>query len=84
MACAGEAELEAAVYQAFAIHAFAGADVAQNIDGPLFEHARAHSFLNMTARPVLDNDGVYAFEVQHLGKQQTGGSGAQNSDFSSA
>jgi hypothetical protein len=61
---AAEAELESAVDQAFTIHALPGADVAQDIDGSLFEHTRAHSFLNVAARAVLDDDGVYAFEVQ--------------------
>lgn len=50
----------------------------------MFEHAGAHTLLNVAAGPVFDNYRFDTFEMQYSGKQQTGGSGTQNPDFYSA
>ena len=55
VAAAGEAQLDAVVDEALALHARAETASVQHVDGALFEHAGAHAILDILAAPVLDD-----------------------------
>src|SRR5688572_2390032 len=78
---AGEAQIDAFVYEAFALHALADAALRQQVDRALLEHAGADGRFDLLAAARLDDNRGDAFEVQEMGKQQPGGAGAHDGDL---
>ncbi len=76
-----ESEVEAVVAQAFAPEPRAHADLVQQIDRALFEHAGAHAFDHIVAVAVLEDDRIDALQVQQLPQQQPRRPGADDADL---
>ena len=76
-----EAQLGAVVRHALGIHALADAGFAQRVGGAVLEYARAHPRLDVVATASLEHDRVDALQVQELGQQQAGGTGADDHDL---
>ena len=81
MALAAEQHLEAAVHQAFAVHARAHAGLVHQVDADLLQHAGADAPEHVVAGLALEDDGVYAGLVQQLAEQQAGGARADDGDL---
>ena len=74
---------EAAVMRmTFAIHPFAGAGLAQNLDRAEFEHAGADAFQHIGFRLPLEDDAVDSVAVQQMGEEQAGRAAADDRDLS--
>ena len=76
-----EAQLYAAMNEPLAAHALARAARFEEIHGALLQHARAHAALDVVAAADLDDDRLDALQVQEMGQQQPGGSGADDGDL---
>ena len=73
---------EAAVMRmAFAIHAFAGARIAQHLNGAEFEHAGTDAFQHIRFRLPLDDDAVDSMAVQQMGEEQASRAAADDRDL---
>ncbi len=70
MAAAGEAQFDAVVDRALALHAFAKAERAKQVDGALLEHAGANRRLDIGAAAVVEHDRLDALPVQQVRKQK--------------
>src|SRR6185369_3300044 len=68
VALTAEAELDAVMEHAFALHPFADARFAEQIDGTLLQHPRANRALDVLARAVFEHDGVDPLKVQQVRK----------------
>ena len=68
----------------FAIHAFAGARIAQNLDGAEFEHPGADAFQHIGFRLPLDDDAVDSMAVQQMREEQASRTAADDRDLSPA
>src|SRR6185503_4991839 len=73
MTRAAEAQVDAFVAEALALHALADAALREQVDGALLEHAGADRGLDLLARARLDHDRGDALEVEEVGKEQSGG-----------
>jgi len=82
MARAAEGKLEAVMDQPLAMQARGDADLVQEIDGALFEHAGANARQHIVAIHAFENDGVDAMTVQQLAEQQAGRASADDGDLS--
>src|SRR5471032_3458636 len=76
-----EAQLDAAMNQAFAPHALAHARLVEQIHRALFQNARADALLHMLARLALDHDGVDTDKVQQVRENQAGWPGSDDTDL---
>ena len=76
-----EAQLDAAMDEPFAAHALSRAALLEDVHRALLQHARAHAVLDVVPAPCLDDDRLDALEVQEMGEQQPGGSGADDGDL---
>jgi hypothetical protein len=81
VAPAGEAQLDAVVDQALAVHARPGAALAQQIRCSLLEHAGTHTPLDILAVTMLEHDRVHTMPREQVGKGQPGGTGADDGDL---
>ena len=76
---------EAAVMRmTFAVHPFAGAAIAQHLDGAEFEHAGADALQHIGFRLPLDDDAVDSMAVQQMGEKQAGRTAADDRDLGPA
>jgi hypothetical protein len=71
-------ELDAVMRQPLAHETTTDTGLAQQIDGGLLEHARAHPPLDVLAASALDDDGFDALQVKQVRKHQPGGTGADD------
>ncbi len=81
MARAVEGEVDAFVGQALAPHPPAKADLVEQVDRALLEHARANARLDIGARVALQDNGFDACAVKQMAEQQAGRTGPDNSDL---
>ena len=70
MARAAEGELDAMMHEAVMMQPRRDADLVQQADGALFEHARANPPEDVVAVLALENDVVDAVAMQQLSEQQ--------------
>jgi hypothetical protein len=75
-----EAEFDAVVHQALALHPLPRAAAAQHVHGALLQDSGALALLDVVAVLALQHDAVDAGPVQQPGQQQAGGSGADDAD----
>ena len=73
-----EAQVDAAVAQALAVHPLAHAGLAQHLDRALLQHAGADPRLHVLAAARLQDDRVDPVAVQQLPEQQPGRAGADD------
>ena len=66
----------------FAIHAFAGARLAQNLDRSEFEHPGADAFQHIGFRLPLEDDAVDSMAVQQMREEQASRAAADDRDLS--
>src|SRR5690606_1008648 len=66
VATAVESELDAVVRYAFDVQAFADAELAEKVDGALFEHSRADPLSHVLSTVLLDHDGLDAVTHQQV------------------
>ena len=78
---AAEAEIDAVVEHAFALHARADAGLDQQVARPLLDQAGADAALDIVAAAVLQDDGLDAREVQEMRQHQPGRPGADDADL---
>ena len=76
-----EAQLDAGMDEAFALHPLAHTNLGQEIDGPLFENTGADGGFDLFARACFQNDGRDAFKMQKMRQQQTCRSGSDDADL---
>ena len=81
MPLAREPQLDAVVDEPLAPQPLADADLVQQVDRALLQHARADPLLDVLAAPVLEHDGVDARQVQQMREHQSGGPGADDPDL---
>src|SRR5690349_13196040 len=65
-----ETQLEACVYEAFAVHAIAHLKLAQEVHAALFQYARPHPRLHVLARAMLENYGLDTRSRQRVGEHE--------------
>ena len=70
-----EAQLDAAMHQAFAPHAIANTRLIEQVDAALLEHAGTHPLLDVFATARLEDDRLDAFQMEKMHEQQSGGPG---------
>ena len=63
---------------ALAVHARAQPDLAQEVDGPGFQHAGANPRQHMGAALALQDDAVDAVATENMGEQQAGRAAADD------
>ncbi len=68
---------------AFAVHALAEPDFAQQRDGAGLQHAGANPFQHVRAGLALQHDAVDAVAVENMGEQQAGRPAADDGDLCS-
>ena len=78
---AAEAQVDAFVAEALALHALADAALREQVDRALLEHAGADRRLDLLAAARLEHHRVDALEVQQVREQQAGGSRADDGDL---
>ena len=76
-----EAQQDAVVHEPLAREPLADADVAQQIDGALLQHARAHSLLHVRAAAILEDDRLDAYPVEQPRQHQARGPRADDRDL---
>src|SRR5207237_1751824 len=77
---AAEAQIDAVVHEAFALHALADAGRLQQVDGALLEHAGADRRPDLLAAAQLEHHGVDSLQVQQVRKQEPRRSGADDAN----
>ena len=80
-AAAVDADVDAAVDEALAVHAGADAHLVQEVDRALLEHAGPDAALDMRAVVPLEHDRGDAGLVQELGQQEPGRARADDADL---
>lgn len=65
----------------FARQAPADPALRHQVDGPLFEHARAHALDDVRLAAILDDDRIDTAEVQQVAEHQPGRTGADDADL---
>ena len=78
MAAAAEAQLDAVMAQAFALHPLADAGFGEEIDRALLEHAGAHAMLDVVAVAALEHDRLDAGAVQQMRQHESRGTRAED------
>src|SRR5262245_13651161 len=78
---ATEAEMNAVVREAFALHALADAGVDQEIARPLLDQAGADAALDIITAAVLDDDRVDALAMEEMREHQARGPGTDYTDL---
>ena len=78
---AAEAEIDAVVEHAFALHARAHADLDQEVARPLLDQSGADAALDIVAAAVLQHDGLDARQMQEMRQHQPGRPGADDTDL---
>ena len=81
MVAALEAQRDAAMHESFAIHAFADSGLAHEIHGPLLEHARAHSLLDVLATATFEHHGVDADSGEQVREHEPRGPRSDDADL---
>src|SRR5437764_8749615 len=72
MALAFEAQLDAVMDQALAVHALGHAHLAQQVHRALLQHAGPNAGFDVRARTVLEDHRLDALQTEQLGQHQTG------------
>lgn len=80
MAAPVEAQLDAVVREALAVHALRRARLAQYVDGALLQDPGALAPLDVRAVAALQDDGVDSGVVQEPGEEQPGGARSDDAD----
>jgi hypothetical protein len=80
MTGAAKGDVQAFVTHPLARQPIAEADLVQQIDGGLLEHARSHALDDVLLAPDLDGDRVDASLLEEMAQQQPGGPGANDAD----
>ncbi|MBB6562332.1 hypothetical protein HNP48_005042 [Acidovorax soli] len=75
---AGPGDLHSVVRMALAVHAFAQAATAQQIDRALLQHTGADARLDLRAAAVLQHHAVHSRLVQQMGQEQACGAAADD------
>ena len=73
-----ETQLDAVMDDALAVSRSADADLRQQIDGSLLEHAGPDALLDVLAAARLEDDGVDALQVQQVREHETRRPGADD------
>ena len=81
VAVAGEAQDNAFVNQAFAVHPGADSGVAHLLAGIMFHEAGADAAFDVRSGLGLDDDAVDTVQMQDLGEEEAGGAGADDADL---
>src|SRR6185369_1397582 len=81
MTLATKAELDAVMHQSFALEPVANAHTGEQLHGTLLEHAGANTLFNVLAGVHLENDGIDAFQMQEVRKNESGGTGSDDSNL---
>ena len=81
MPAARELQMDPVVDETLAVHALAGARVAQQVDDIVLEHAGANALLDVVAAPVLEHDRVDPRVPQQQRQRQPGRAGADDRDL---
>ena len=76
-----DADLDAVVHQAFALHTRADARLLEQIDRALLDHAGADAAQHVARRVPLEDDVVDAVLMQQLAQQQSGRARADDRDL---
>ena len=76
-----EQHVEAAVHQAFLVHARADAGLVHEVDADLLQDAGADARQHVVAGLAFENDGVDAGLVQQLAEQQARRAGADDGNL---
>ena len=77
---APEGELDAAVGKALAVEALGEAELAEQLDARVLEHAGADALLDVGAVAVLEHDAVDARGLEQVGEGEPGRPGADDRD----
>jgi hypothetical protein len=67
--------------ESLALHAIADAHLREQIDGSGFENTRADALLAILARPVFENDGLDAFQMEKVRKDEARRPGSDDSNL---
>ena len=78
---AGEPQLDALVHHPLAVQPLGHSHLAQQVDGALLQHPRAHPRLDVVAVPGLDDHGVHAQAVEQVSQHETRRAGAHDRDL---
>ena len=81
VASARELELDAVVDEPLALQPFARADLDDEVDVVLLDHARADARLDVLATPIFEDDGVDALPIENVPERETRWSGADDPDL---
>ena len=81
VAAAAEAQIDAFVHEALALHALAHAALRQQVDRALLEHAGADRGLDFLAAARLDHHRGDALEVQEVREEQAGRARSDDGDL---
>jgi hypothetical protein len=65
----------------FALHPLAHSGVCEQVNGALFQNARADAFLNMLPAAIFDHDRFNSLQMEKVGKHQASWSRAYDSDL---
>jgi hypothetical protein len=76
-----EAQRDALVRHALAVEPVGEADLAQQLDGGVFQHARPHPLLHVLAAAGLEHHGVDAGPGEEVRQQQTSRSRPDDPDL---
>ncbi|MCY1407277.1 hypothetical protein D9M71_225730 [compost metagenome] len=76
-----ENQFDTFMHQAFGIHAFADAGLAEHVDSALLQHAGADAAEHVIGGLALDDDVVDTGLVQQLAKQQSGRTGTNDGNL---
>jgi hypothetical protein len=75
-----EAELDAVVDEALALHPLADAGLGEKVDGALFEHAGPNRALDLVPAADFEHDRLDALQMKQMRQQQASGAGADDPD----
>jgi hypothetical protein len=84
VAAPAEPQLDAVVDHPLAPHPLADAELGEQVDRPLLEHAGADTVLDVVARAVLEDDRLDALSVQQLSEREPRRTGAHDADLGAA
>ncbi len=76
-----DADINAPMQDAFALHPFADADVGQKIGGPVLDQSGADAVLDVIAAAVFEDDRFDAGEMQQPRQHQPGRPCSDNADL---
>ncbi len=76
-----DADIDAPMWRAFALHARADADFRQQIGRPMLHQAGANAVVDVPFAAVLDDDGLDALQVKKPRQHQAGGARSDDADL---